>query len=69
MAFSLNILSHTNQVKWLIAPSMLLYWPYKYVLFYKSLFYFITYLKPIYPIKKYISNAISFFMTTKICFS
>ena len=32
MAFSLNILSHTNQVEWLIAPSMLLYWLYKYVI-------------------------------------
>lgn len=39
------------------------------MLFYKSLFYFVTYLKPIYPIKKYISNAILFFMTIKICFS
>lgn len=31
------------------------------MLFYKSLFYFIIYLKPIHPIKKYISNVISFF--------
>lgn len=70
MAFSLGILSHTNQEEWLIAPSGLRYCFPHYV--FLQVFVLRNYLFktcPTYPIKKYISNAILFFMTIKICFS